>query len=251
MNGAIGRFTSTTERKYHLDDTGGNLLFLQAILESVSISKKHRVLDIGCGTGLLASYYKSITEAEIWATELSQELVATAKMNGIQCVHCPDGDLKELLGGFDLIYCKDVLPSIRDKLSFYQQIYSHLVGNGVFFTYLPDTADRNSKPLHKFISDGASVSKQCYLEIQDNISLLKSCGFSNIESRRISLGTVSLDEKYIARHWDGYFSSTDNSKNPEKRRTGLKEFSELVEAMSDEGIYAHYEFRRTFLTATK
>jgi 2-polyprenyl-3-methyl-5-hydroxy-6-metoxy-1,4-benzoquinol methylase len=238
----------SNKRESHLEERGGNLLFLQALLTEVNLNRHSRILEIGCGTGVLAEYLGVLTGAEILGTELSEESARIANQR-ISCYHCPTGELPSNIGYFDLIFCKDVLPTIEDKRWFFKAIRSLLKPQGTFCTYMPNDIDFLTKPLFRFIPGSLSASQACYGSIAETIELLSECGFRQTQTFRISLGTVPMDERYVHKHWDGYFSNSDLPEMSEGRIHGLNTLLGKLKILLDFGILAHYKWERTMLVA--
>lgn len=235
-----------TSRFDFLEDTGGNLRFLQAILAAVALSPSSRILEIGCGTGALGMLLGAVTGAKIYGTELSAELTAIARTR-MHCLHCPQGNIPEIFGVFDLVYCKDMLMMVADKRRFYSSIRCRLRPGGAFCTYFPDEADYFQKPLFSFVPSGLAASRLCYGSLQENLRTLKECGFERIHTERLFLGSVQLNEAYVRRHWDGYFSNSDSSDCENERQSGLRELLDAIKQLEDFGILAHYDWERTML----
>lgn len=149
-----------------------------------------------------------------------------------------------------MIYCKEVLPSIKDKPKFYKQIYETLSKNGFFCTYMPDVNDIHKKPLFNFIPFSRPTTISSYSSITNNKLLLQEAGFKNIKETRISLGSISLNENYANKHRDGYFNnSSDEFKNI--RISGLNNMISTINCLSQEGINIYYEFERTMIIVQK
>ncbi len=231
-----------------LEERGGNLRFLQAILAEVPLVHDSRILEIGCGTAVLGMFLGAVTGAEIYGTERSLELESIANTR-IHCLFCPDGNIPERLEPFDLIYCKDTLMMVNDKQRFYSSVRSHLRDGGAFCTYLPDESDHQRKPLFSFIPCGLETSRFSYGSLEKNLELLKECGFENVFTRRLFLGSVEMDEKYVRRHWDGYFSNSDSHVYEEERAAGLSKLREVLTKLEDFGILVSYEWERTMVIA--
>jgi hypothetical protein len=114
---------------------------------------------------------------------------------------------------------------------------------------VPDEHDMMTKPLFKFIPCGLAASRRCYGNIDDNIELLAGCGFTDVRTLRIPLGTVLMDENYVHRHWDGYFSNSNIPAMNHERRAGLSALREGLNTLLDFGIMVHYEWERTMVVA--
>jgi SAM-dependent methyltransferase len=235
-------------RIINLEERGGNLRFLQAVLAHISLTNGSKVLEIGCGTGVLGEFVGAVTGATVYGTERSARLALLASRR-IRCIYYPDGSLPVLVGPFDLIYCKDMLMMVDDKRAFFRSVRSRLFSGGAFCTYLPDEADYDAKHLFKFIRCGKEESRRRYGTITDNLALLEECGFKDVKTVRLFLGTVQMNENYVRRHWDGYFSNSDSAVYEGERFAGLSTLWECIDHLEAFGILAHYEWERTMVIA--
>jgi SAM-dependent methyltransferase len=235
-------------RTGNLEDRGGNLRFLQAMVAEVPLAHDSKILEIGCGTGALGMFLGAATGAEVYGTERSPELAAIASTR-IHCLLCPDGNIPETLDPFDLIYCKDIMMMVDDKRRFYRSVRSHLRDGGTFCTYLPEESDHQRKPLFNFIPCGLETSRLSYGSLEENLKLLKECGFERTSTRRLFLGSVEMNESYARRHWDGYFSNSDLHVYEGERASGLGKLIDILNELEDFGILASYEWERTMVIA--
>ena len=208
------------------------------------------MLEIGCGTGILAYYFKKIKEVEIYGTEISKEAHDVAKLR-INCIHVKNGNIPKSLNKLDLIYCKDVLPMITEKLLFYKGIYDRLSDKGIFCTYMPSFLDIKNKPILKYIPNSIKRSIESYSSIEDNCNFLTISGFSRIETKEIDLGEVNMDSNYCKKHMDGFFSNTDKEKKTMDRYSKLHHFEQSLSELNLLGINLSYIWKRTLITAYK
>ena len=234
----------------YLEENGGNLLFAQALLHNAMVTKRSRILEIGCGTGIFGEYFAAITQAKFIGLEQSLTMAQIARER-IKCIYVPNGIIPHKIGLFDLIYCQAVLPLIDNKDHFYKMISHHLEGGGVFSSYLPSIEDIIAKPLHNFIPLVAESSISRYQSMGKNINLLYNAGFNKVKTLRISLGSVWLNEYYISKHRDGYFSNAKKISINERRAKSLMKMQTSLNTLSDYGITSHYEFERTMIIAQK
>ena len=230
----------------YIEEYGGNLLFLNELINTIQFTPNPKILDIGCGTGTLAQYLSF--QAEIIGIEKSRKRSAIASQK-IQCFYSRKGNIPQQIGPFDLIYCKEVLPSVRNKLKFFKSIRYNLKKSGTFCTYLPHKKDIVTKPLYRFTPSDTPSAISTYGSISNNVRLLKDAGFTHITKIRIPLGSVWLNENYVVKHWDGYFSNAEEQRVNKKRISGLNKMLMSINTLLNSGITVHYEFERTLLIA--
>ncbi len=237
-------------REKHLEERGGNLYFLQSLLNECNICPATRILELGCGTGLLAYYLALITGAKVQGTEMSKGAFKLAQKR-IRCHYTPNSKIPDNIGKFDMIYCKDVLPCNKDKGVFYRMILNHLDVKGVFVTYMPSEKDIRLKPLLNFIPQSIETTNSVYGTIIDNIQCMQRVGFKTFKSFPLHLGSIPMDRNYVCKHWDGYFSNTDSQEYEVERFEGLRHFQEVLDILGDEGIVPFYHWARTMIVAKK
>ncbi|HDZ69299.1 MAG TPA: class I SAM-dependent methyltransferase [Phycisphaerales bacterium] len=239
---------SLSPRGLHLEEGGSNLRFMHAILQVFKLDQNSRVLEIGCGTGILGKYIASCVGAEVVGTELS---ASTAQIAGyrLNCYHTLDGELSKELGQFDLVYCKDVLPMIDDKSKFATDICGLLRTKGGFMTYMPNKDDFAEKPLYRHIPGSKSKSIDCYGAVQEFVSNLQQAGFNSVETFRLMLGPMHMDGRYVEKHADGFFNNTNIVQMEKRRRQGLAVLNRLVEDMAATGLRLDYDWERTAVVA--
>lgn len=236
-----------SSRESYLEDTGGNLRFLQALLHECPMGPRSRVLEIGCGTGALAYYLARCTGATVIGTEQSRQAAQIAATR-VRCLWLPDGSLPNE-GSFDLIYCKDVLPMIDDKPAFFALVRRLLRPGGTFATYIPEATDFIEKPLYHFIPGSRERSIERYGPASTMIRGLQDSGFLNVHTFRLFLGTIPIGFRYIDKHMDGFFSNTEGSGFDRNRRNGLSRLRMAVEDLGKHGIPLHYQWERTAVIA--
>ena len=230
----------------YLEESGGNIFFIQALLCNAVVTKHSNILEIGCGTGVFGEYFLTITQAKLIGLE--QSLVrAKIASDRIKCIYVPNGNIPKELGTFDLIYCQAVLPLIDNKIQFYKMTNHHLKEGGTFCSYIPSIEDIITKPLYRFIPLDAEGSIGRYQSIEENIKLMYNAGFNEVSTIRIPLGSVWLNDYYVFKHWDGYFSNSKKIGNNERRTKSLKKMQTSLNTLSDYGITCHYKFERTML----
>ena len=82
--------------------------------------KEKKILDIGCGTGLMTRQFAP--KNQVWGVDISIGLLKTARKNGIMVVRGAAGDLPFVDGFFDLVVCVGVLPYYENPETILAQI---------------------------------------------------------------------------------------------------------------------------------
>ena len=99
-----------------------------------------KVLDIGCGNGILAEIIKNNNKAEVWGIELMEEeaVEAKKKLDKVFIGPCEDF-IKDLPDGyFDVIYFNDVLEHLVDPYSVLEKMKLKLSEKGIIISSIPN-----------------------------------------------------------------------------------------------------------------
>ena len=237
----------TVARRDFLEDSGSNLRFLSALLSWSQLGPNHQALEIGCGTGVLAEAFSAATGARVCGTEKDEAAWRRARER-IDARHLPEGTIPkgEL---FDLVYCKDVLPMIRDKLSFASSVRSVLKPGRLFLTYMPDDFDYRDKPLYAFVANSEARSRFAYESLASVVETFRATGFDHVHTERLYLGSVAFGTAYAAKHADGFFNNTDVSELYVSRTNGISSLHRFAEAIARYGGRVDYEWERTLVIA--
>jgi len=89
------------------------------------ITPGQRVLDIGCGSGILAYEIAEASQAQVTAIDLDEENIRTARRlynhHRLQFIH---GDVRETIpeGDFDVVVLSNVLEHLGDRVNFLRMI---------------------------------------------------------------------------------------------------------------------------------
>lgn len=110
-----------------------------------------RVLDVGCGNGVLAEIIKKQNNAEVWGIELmeSEALEAKNKLDKVFVGPCENFINNLPNDYFDVIYFNDVLEHLVDPYTVLEQIKSKLSSTGIIISSIPNV--RFYRTFHKVV----------------------------------------------------------------------------------------------------
>lgn len=124
MNQVVAFFDSIADRWDELctHDSGK----LQYILKQTTLGKGMRILDVGCGTGVLESYLLPHSPSQIVAVDVSQQMIVRARSKyAVPTVDFRCLDVMELKDEtFDYIIAYSVFPHFEEP----QKLIAHLAG---------------------------------------------------------------------------------------------------------------------------
>jgi 2-polyprenyl-3-methyl-5-hydroxy-6-metoxy-1,4-benzoquinol methylase len=143
-----------------------------------------RILDVGCGTGVLLQWLVKRFDATVVGVDSSRSMLTTA---GHLCpsavLHCADGleFLRRTDSKYDVVFCLHVLEHIADTsecLAFAEAAKHTLVPGGKFIVYVPNGANLTATQTmyHDLTHARLFTAKSL-------IQLLSSVGFEDVEIR--------------------------------------------------------------------
>lgn len=128
MNENIKTFFDSIAINYKHDDSK----LIDDLLSSLYLKKCEKVLDLGCGKGIITEKLVNLTKGEVIALDLSSEMIKYAKENiKDEKVTFINGDFYELDGyKFDAIICFDAFPHFLDVEGFVKKAHHLLNKDG-------------------------------------------------------------------------------------------------------------------------
>lgn len=129
---------------------------IRYILSLFDIQKNCKILDAGCGTGILENFLTEYSN-DITAVDFSENMLSLAKekflVSGINFL-C--ADLFDITEKFDLIFLYSIYPHIFDKQKLAEKLYEILNKNGVFIIFHTDGKEAINN-MHNIKADELSV----------------------------------------------------------------------------------------------
>ena len=107
------------------------------------LPSQRRLLDIGCGTGVPATYMKSaLGFAEIYGVDIDKAAIEAAKSRGIKAFRCnlDQEDLPFEQGYFDAIFAGEIIEHLVNPDRLLQEAHRTLAADGMLVVTTPNLA---------------------------------------------------------------------------------------------------------------
>lgn len=108
---------------------------IDRLLSQIGIREGDRVLDLGCGTGVISEKLFRLSKRQVYALDLSEKMIFQAKKKGIseKEVSFHSGDFYTLEEGpFDVIVIFDAYPHFLELKAFKESLLKNLSDGGKF-----------------------------------------------------------------------------------------------------------------------
>ena len=217
--------------------------FAKKIIQSLDLKPKHRLVDLGGGTGI---YSKGILEqikleSPILCVDPSAEMLAKIPPNnGIDALCLDAVTFSGQPGSYDRILMKEAIHLIPEKQQLFHQLFARLSSGGRFLLLLlPPKIDY---PLFK---KAIAVYETTQPDYQDLVKLMQQSGFEI----KVSFEEYPLKfpkEKYFQMVKNRYMTLLSRFDDRELE-AGLAEMAETYQNQS----MLEFGDRMVFLTATK
>ena len=148
-----------------------------ALIEKLAPAKNSRVLDLGCGTGYLASVLAERVgpEGQVIGVDPDKERIRLAqeKYGGARNIAFFEGNSDNFpQGPYDLIFSNYVMHWIKDKEAAFQNAYKNLAKGGRFSFFAPESV---SELFYKLLKPELNYLFFCTSDIYSDIAC--KCGF--------------------------------------------------------------------------
>jgi ubiquinone/menaquinone biosynthesis C-methylase UbiE len=229
-------------RSQTYDDSEWHLQICHRLIEYSLVSSGQHILDIGTGTGHLASAAAQIVGAEgrVIGVDISALMLEQARSKvealGLSNVEFKLADAEELnypANSFDRILCANTFPWIEDKEATLRLWYQFIKPGGLIGIHTPaDTAYVGYVVLRKVLERyGVTLEPSNRIgSIEMCQSLLVNAGFEVLEIKNEQHGSyISLDKAKVT--WEGIGSLP----SPRQSKNILSQFSstQLVKAKAE------------------
>ena len=115
---------------------------IETVLSFIENKKAERILDIGCGDGLIAELFAKKLSAKPYGLEISKNAVNEAKGRGIDATvfDISEKTLPYDDNSFGVVFCGDIIEHIYDTESLLENIRAVLMPGGLLIATVPNIA---------------------------------------------------------------------------------------------------------------
>lgn len=159
MAEAIRAFFNGMAENWDSKEVRDRKWLLDFIREYVPIEEGMKVLDLGCGTGIISSIINELSKSKVVALDVSDEMIEIAKgKHQDEMIEFYSEDFYQTdKFGFDMVLCFNAYPHFVDIVRFKKQVMKVLNSNG-YFVVLHSLSREELCECHKGLSQEISRS---------------------------------------------------------------------------------------------
>ena len=223
---------------------------VEAIIHFADIKAGMRILDLGCGTGNLASQLLKVLDVDIVGADISLPMlsVARGKSLDVLCADAGSGRLPFPDESFDRVIIAYVLHQINSLVPLFAECY-RILRSGVLVIFT--SSHRQIESTHAvpkdFFPGLIDADKARFPDIPVIDRHLDAAGFRDIRHRELRRENIPMDDAYLARI-KGKYVSTFHLLPQDEFEKGVARL-EVYIRNSRQTIYR--EWRGTLLHASK
>jgi ubiquinone/menaquinone biosynthesis C-methylase UbiE len=221
--------------KYRSQKTETTTALIRSVLRYVPSSPGARVIDIGCGTGRYALLLTSGTEAPIFSTDLSIEMVEKGrekdKANDVFWFLSDACQMPFADESFDVALLFLVLHVVKDSKRALQEAYRILRSGGhcLILTHSHSQLDRDT--IFRFFPEARKLNKRRMLSLTKLKELVRGIGFHHLRT-----GEFVEADTYCR---DAFLEKVRSKPNTSLRSMNDADFQRRYEVL--EAAVAHHE----------
>jgi ubiquinone/menaquinone biosynthesis C-methylase UbiE len=194
------------------------------------ISQGKKVLDLGCGTGNIASQLRKVIETDVIGVDASFAMLKVAKGKSLEVI-CADIDNQQLPfrdGSFDTIIGAYVIHQIKNLTSLLSECYRVLRGGALVLLTSSHKQIENQHPAIKdFFPSYIDIDKGRFPDIHQIDHLLNSLGFKDIKHEEVIVENIPIDYEYLQKIKSRYVSTYHLI--PENEfKNGIRQLEEFI-----------------------
>jgi ubiquinone/menaquinone biosynthesis C-methylase UbiE len=183
---------------------------IKRIIELGRISQEKKVLDLGCGTGNIASQLGKTINADVIGVDASFPMLKVAGDKSLDVI-CADIDNRQLPfrdGSFDTIIGAYVIHQIKNLTFMLSECYRVLHRGVLILLTSGHKQIENQHPIiKKFFPSYVDIDKGRFPDIHQIDKLLNSLGFKDIQHQEVTVENIPIDYEYLQKVKSKYVST--------------------------------------------
>jgi len=183
---------------------------LKRIIARGKISLGKKVLDLGCGTGNIASQLQTAAKTDTIGVDASFAMLKVAKGKSLEVI-CADIDNQQLPfrdGSFDTVIAAYVIHQIKNLKFLLSECYRVLRDGVLVLLTSSHKQIENQHPVIKdFFPSYIDIDKGRFPDIHHIDYLLDSLGLEDIKHEEITLENIPIDYEYLQKVKNKYVST--------------------------------------------
>lgn len=183
---------------------------IKEIIDFAGIKPGTKILDLGCGTGNVASGLRELIDVDTVGLDISLPMLSVAKDKSLEvvCADASHGRLPFRDGSFDGIIGAFVIHQIDKLDNLFAECYRSLRhGVLVLLTASHRQIERHHPVIKRFFPGLIDADKARFPDIPEIDRLLNSTGFTNIKHQETHIHRTPLDEEYLKKVKGKYIST--------------------------------------------
>jgi methionine biosynthesis protein MetW len=183
---------------------------IKKIIALGRISQGKKVLDLGCGTGSIASQLRKAIKADVIGVDASFDMLKVAKGKSLEVI-CADIDNQQLPfrdGSFDTVIVAYVIHQIKNLTFLLSECYRVLRDGVLVLLTSSHKQIENQHPVIKvFFPSYIDIDKGRFPDIHRVDYLLGSLGLKDIKHEEMSVENIPIDYEYLQKVKNKYVST--------------------------------------------
>jgi ubiquinone/menaquinone biosynthesis C-methylase UbiE len=183
---------------------------MEKVIEFGEIKEGTKVLDLGCGTGNIASQLLEMAKMGIIGVDLSIPMLETAREKSLEvlCANVDSHRLPFCDNSFDLVIGAYVVHQIKNLEFLFSECYRVLqVGMLVLLTSSHEQIESQHPVMKQFFPSFIDIDKDRFPDIPRIDYLLNSAGFRDIKHQEVVVENIPMDEEYLHKVKNRYVST--------------------------------------------
>jgi ubiquinone/menaquinone biosynthesis C-methylase UbiE len=183
---------------------------MRQTVEFGAIRRGMKVLDLGCGTGNVATGLQDMVEVDVIGVDVSAPMLEKANTKSLQVV-CADVERDQMPfrnDVFDRILSVYVIHQIRDLALMFSECRRILKDGALVLLTSGHAQIEHQHPVIKeFFPSFIEIEQKRFPDIPQIESLLEDTGFSNVTHREVKVEGIPLDETFLKKVKNKYIST--------------------------------------------